>query len=87
MSNSKTQAAIVLAIMRDQGRLDYDQPIAKYWPEFAQNGKADITVAQVLRHDAKLDLVPQKIDTEWGLTENVRDNKIGKVIESMGIVE
>jgi CubicO group peptidase (beta-lactamase class C family) len=34
----------------DRGELDLDAPVAKYWPEFAQNGKADITVKQVMSH-------------------------------------
>lgn len=45
---------ILLGIQRDRGLLDFDQPIAKYWPEFAQNGKENITLKDVVRHDAGL---------------------------------
>ena len=39
----------------DRGRLDYRAPVARYWPEFAQGGKAAITVDQVMSHQAGLD--------------------------------
>ena len=43
-------AAICLAILVDRGLLDYDKPVAHYWPEFAQKGKDKITVRQLLGH-------------------------------------
>src|SRR5579859_1147457 len=43
-SSTKGVAAIAVARLVDQGRLDYDAPVARYWPEFARNGKAAITV-------------------------------------------
>ena len=36
--------------LADQGRLRLDDPVAKYWPEFGQNGKAGITLRQLLTH-------------------------------------
>lgn len=53
-SSGKTLGNILIAKMREQGLLKYDEKVAEYWPEFAQNGKEDITVADVLRHDARL---------------------------------
>src|SRR5262249_14252757 len=41
-------------ILADQGRLDYDARVRDYWPDFAQAGKEDITVSQVLSHQAGL---------------------------------
>ena len=38
----------------DQGRLDLDAPVAKYWPEFAQQGKEKIPVRYILSHQAGL---------------------------------
>ena len=32
------------------GFLEYEKPVCHYWPEFAQNGKDDITVLQLLSH-------------------------------------
>lgn len=53
-SSGKTVSALVIAYLVKQGRLDYEQPIAKYWPEFAQQGKEAITLRELLMHDAGL---------------------------------
>ena len=53
-SASKGVAATVLHRLVDRGLLSYDEPVAKYWPEFAANGKAEITVRDMLRHRAGL---------------------------------
>lgn len=53
-SSSKTVAALVIAYLVNQDRLSYDDPVSKHWPEFSQHGKADITVKQLLKHDAGL---------------------------------
>ncbi|MEZ5167696.1 MAG: serine hydrolase domain-containing protein [Acidimicrobiales bacterium] len=37
-------------LQADAGRVDYDAPVATYWPEFAQNGKEGITVRHLLSH-------------------------------------
>ncbi len=49
-SATKGIAAICLLMLADRGLLDYDAAVAQYWPEFAQNGKQDITVRQLLSH-------------------------------------
>ena len=67
--------------MVDQGLLDYNEPVATYWPEFAQNGKESILVKDVLRHDAKMPAFSQRINLQWTLTENIKKNMIGKIIE------
>ncbi|MGH7290722.1 MAG: serine hydrolase domain-containing protein, partial [Myxococcota bacterium] len=56
-STSKGIAALVMAMAASRGYLDYDQPVAAYWPEFAANGKADVTVRQLLGHEAGLSYV------------------------------
>ena len=38
----------------DQGKLDPDEPVSKYWPEFAQAGKKDLPVRYILSHRAGL---------------------------------
>lgn len=53
-SASKGVAATVLHRLADRGLLSYDVPIAQYWPEFGANGKAEITVRDMLRHRAGL---------------------------------
>ena len=53
-STTKGLAAMTLALAHSRGWLDYDERVAKYWPEFAQNGKENITVRQLLAHQAGL---------------------------------
>jgi len=53
-SASKGVAATVLHRLVDRGLLDYDAPVSQYWPEFGANGKASITVRNMLRHRAGL---------------------------------
>ena len=53
-STSKGVTATVLHRLVDKGLIDYDAPIARYWPEFGANGKATITIRQMLCHQAGL---------------------------------
>lgn len=53
-SASKGVSAICLAVLVERGKLDYEERVAVYWPEFAKNGKGDVTVAQLLSHQAGL---------------------------------
>ena len=61
-SATKGLAAMTLAIAHSRGWLAYDEKIAKYWPEFAQNGKQDITVRQLLAHQAGLFAFDEPVD-------------------------
>jgi len=53
-STSKGVLATLAHIWVDRGRLDYDRPVAHYWPEFGRAGKESITVRQLLCHEAGL---------------------------------
>ena len=53
-STTKAMASLMIARLVDQGKLRWDQRIADVWPEFAQAGKADITVEQALSHQEGL---------------------------------
>jgi CubicO group peptidase (beta-lactamase class C family) len=48
-SSSKTLTAICIACMVDKGLLDYNEKVSTYWPEFAQNGKENLKLCDVLR--------------------------------------
>ncbi|HEY6880354.1 MAG TPA: serine hydrolase domain-containing protein, partial [Polyangiales bacterium] len=61
-STGKPVVATALHILRDRGLVHYDQPVARYWPEFAQNGKGAITVRQALSHSAGLHAVRTMIE-------------------------
>ena len=47
-STTKGMASLAIAVAHSQGLLDYDERVATYWPEFAQHGKAAVTVRQLL---------------------------------------
>lgn len=53
-SATKGMASTVIHRLADRGLIDYDAPVAEYWPEFGANGKSAITVRQVMRHRAGL---------------------------------
>jgi len=53
-STTKGVASTALHICADRGLVDYDEPVATYWPEFAQNGKDRILVRHVMSHSAGL---------------------------------
>jgi CubicO group peptidase (beta-lactamase class C family) len=56
MSFSTTKGVIATTVHRlvDRGLIDYDTPVAHYWPEFAAAGKERVTVRQLLNHSAGL---------------------------------
>ncbi len=53
-STTKTMTALTALLLADCGEIDFTAPVAKYWPEFAANGKADVTVAHLMSHSAGL---------------------------------
>src|SRR5687767_10307642 len=61
-SATKGLAAMTLAIAHSRGWLDYEERVATYWPEFAQQGKETITVRQLLGHQAGLFAFDEPVD-------------------------
>lgn len=53
-STTKTMTALCALILADRGDLDFDAPVARYWPEFAANGKAGVKVSHLMSHAAGL---------------------------------
>ena len=53
-SATKGVASTVIHRLADRGLIDYDAPVAEYWPEFGANGKSAITVRDAMRHRAGL---------------------------------
>jgi CubicO group peptidase (beta-lactamase class C family) len=63
-STTKGMSALAMALAHSQGLYDYDEPVSKYWPEFAQQGKEKITVRQLMAHQAGLLTFPELGDKE-----------------------
>jgi CubicO group peptidase (beta-lactamase class C family) len=70
-SIGKGVTALAVHVQAERGLLDVDAPIARYWPEYAQNGKESITVRDVLGHRAGVPQMPADVtpellgDWEW----------------------
>jgi CubicO group peptidase (beta-lactamase class C family) len=60
-SSTKGATALCAHILADRGELDLESPVARYWPEFAQNGKATIPVRMLLNHQAGLAAVREPL--------------------------
>ncbi len=63
-STTKGVTATAVAMCVERGLLSYELPVAHYWPEFAQNGKGNVTVAQLLSHQAGLYTVERHMELE-----------------------
>lgn len=63
-SCTKTFAAVAALQLVGEGRLELDAPVARYWPEFEQAGKQNITVRQLLCHRAGLPAIRQPLAPE-----------------------
>jgi len=65
-SAAKGIAGALVAVLVDQGLLDYDAPVGSYWPEYANRGKEHTTLGHVLTHSAGVpqlrpDLTPEEL--------------------------
>jgi CubicO group peptidase (beta-lactamase class C family) len=61
-STTKGLAAMVVAVAHSRGLFELDEPVATYWPQFAQAGKGRITVRQLLAHQAGLSAIDEPLD-------------------------
>lgn len=73
-SVSKAVTATALHVLAARGLVDYQQPVATYWPDFAKNGKGAITIEQVLSHRSGIPWMPEGVtperqaDWDWMVT-------------------
>ena len=71
-----------MAMLYDKGLFCYDDKIAQHWPNFGQNGKENIQICDVLRHESGLAHFSESIPTiknAW--CDNIKLNKMGAFIE------
>jgi CubicO group peptidase (beta-lactamase class C family) len=62
-STTKGVVATIVHRLVDRGLLDYDVPVATYWPEFAAAGKEEITLRHLLTHQAAMHDVRRLADS------------------------
>ena len=63
-STTKTMAALVALLLADRGQLDFDSPVARYWPEFAAAGKERVKVSHLMSHSSGLSGWREPLQTE-----------------------
>lgn len=63
-STTKTMTALAALVLVDRGELDLDATVARYWPEFAAKGKAEILVRHLLSHTSGVSGWEQPITIE-----------------------
>ncbi len=63
-STTKGWLALAMHMLADRGLLDFDAPVAKYWPEFAQHGKDKVLIRHILTHTAGLPAPSMKVPDE-----------------------
>mgnify|MGYP006291432253 CR=1 FL=1 len=63
-STSKAISAACLALLHSRGYFKYTDKVCSYWPEFAQNGKNNITIKQLLQHRSGLSAIDEKLTPE-----------------------
>ena len=74
--------AIAMASLVDQGLLGYGDRISQHWPQFQGGGKEEVTVADLMRHEAGLASLDTPVSVEDTWTENIKRNAVGAVIEA-----
>ncbi len=98
-STTKNKTTLCSRLMAEKGKLDGNAPVAKYWPEFAQQGKENVLVRHVLGHSAGLpawdDVHPYEAMFNWdkvvGLLEKQKPwwepgDKSGYHIQTFGFL-
>ena len=71
-----------MASLVDQGLLGYEDRISQHWPQFQGGGKEEVTVADLMRHEAGLASLDTPVSVEDTWTENIKRNALGAVIEA-----
>jgi CubicO group peptidase (beta-lactamase class C family) len=73
-STGKAIAALVMGWLQDQGQFRFSDRVSDHWPAFAQSGKAEVTIAQALSHQAGLSGLSEEMEaTGWFDREAIED--------------
>lgn len=76
-STTKSPSAAVIAHLVDRGFLDYSERVCKYWPDFAANGKEDITLETLVTNKAGLSCTEEKFTVALSKDD---PEKLGKIL-------
>ena len=64
MSSTKGVVAVAAHLLAQEGKLDFDAPVTRYWPEFAAEGKQEVPVRWLFSHRAGLPAVDRPLSLE-----------------------
>ena len=70
-----------MAMLVDQGLLDFTKPVSAYWPEFVGADKDMLTVADVMRHEGGLAQLNVTLSAAQLETSALQQNSVGRVLE------
>ena len=71
-----------MAMLFDKGLFHYEDLVSKHWPAFAENGKENVTIADVFRHQAGLAYFTEALTTIKDMwTASIKENRVGSFIE------
>ena len=79
-SSGKALECTVIAMAVERGLCRYTDKVSDHWPEFAANGKAHLTIADVLRHDAGLHAFDEPFSKDDVNDQTNRDGNISRII-------
>ena len=79
-SSTKVITSIVVAMLADRGHLRYDQRVSELWPEYAQHGKGETSIAQVMRHEAGLSSFDQPLNASLLTAEQIKAGSVSDII-------
>jgi len=66
MSSTKPLTASCLYMLKERGKIAWDDLVSKHWPEFAQNGKETVTIRHILTHRGGFPETPASLPpTDW----------------------
>lgn len=90
-SCGKNLGATAIAVLADRGLLRYDDLVTKHWPEFGQHGKGEVTIADVMRHEAGVpffsgpsDVTDATLDVALSMSQVAPVEEVDKAIENSG---
>lgn len=87
-SCTKVIESLIIAMLVDRKLLDYDMPIATYWPEFGTTFHSQITVADLMQHRAGLERIPTRLTTlDACFTFSLLESKEKWVLETLQMDE
>jgi len=74
-STTKGVAAFCIALAMEKGLLKYEEKVSTYWPEFANNGKENITVGMLMSHQAGI-CSPETRNVDDYYNQNLMSKKL-----------